>query len=334
MMNTARIIILFQLIIFSVFSYAQAVGSKVSFTAVDGKAYTGTVTEIKEGQSKVKYDNYDFEAWLYNSTLTVMDTGNQPQVPQRKTGGDWQVGDKVEVQDMYKNYTWEEATIKVVHADYNPKTYTASLDNPAGHAITDLLLTASQIRARGTRAAVFAVGTHVDAFYNDHTPHGKATVIADKGNGRYRIHFDGCGNHFDDDVDWSQLAPVSTVSNTHPDITGVFGKWAMFVYSYPNTVISGNNVYREYGPGAKAPPLQINANGTYIWYDEYNKPPVKGNWATDAKIQGLTMGTDSYNGILVTDSHGITWKIHLDRPDHIEARKLCSGETEGGSRLK
>ncbi|HTE34227.1 MAG TPA: hypothetical protein VK666_27800, partial [Chryseolinea sp.] len=95
-----------------------------------------------------------------------------------------------------------------------------------------------------------------------------------------------------------------------------------------------NDVYREYGPGAKAPPLQINSNGSFVWYDEYNKPPVKGNWVTQAKIEGVKMGTETVNGILITDSRGILWKIYKDRPDHMTAQKMCSGETQGGTRLR
>lgn len=50
---------------------AQTVGSKVSFTAVDGKPYTGIVKEIQGNQYKIKYDGFDFEAWLTNEQFTV-----------------------------------------------------------------------------------------------------------------------------------------------------------------------------------------------------------------------------------------------------------------------
>jgi hypothetical protein len=231
---------------------------------------------------------------------------------------------------------WEAATITTVHADWNPKRYKATLDDPAGHNITTLLLTLSDIRPKNQKPGVFHIGDHVNASYADAdmSPKGKARVIADKGNGRYKIHYDGCQDYWDEEVDWSQLKPASAVSADNADITVLFGKWAMFVYSYPNTVIQGNNILREYGTGAKAPPLQINSNGTYVWYDEYNKPPVKGNWETDAMIPGVKTSTDAYNGILLKDSYGVVWKIHKDREDHIEARKQCSGETEGGTRIK
>jgi len=53
---------------------AQTVGSKVSLTAVDGKSYTGTITDIQNEKYKVKYDGFDFEAWLINNQFTVVNT--------------------------------------------------------------------------------------------------------------------------------------------------------------------------------------------------------------------------------------------------------------------
>ena len=50
------------------------IGSKVSFTAVDGKTYTGTVTQIQGEQYKVKYDNVDFDAWLTAPQFRVVQT--------------------------------------------------------------------------------------------------------------------------------------------------------------------------------------------------------------------------------------------------------------------
>jgi hypothetical protein len=42
----------------------KTIGSKVSFTAVDGKTYTGIVTQIQGDKYHIKYDNIDFNAWL------------------------------------------------------------------------------------------------------------------------------------------------------------------------------------------------------------------------------------------------------------------------------
>ncbi|MEP6677205.1 MAG: hypothetical protein ABJA78_18740 [Ferruginibacter sp.] len=64
---------------------SQTIGSKVSFKAVDGKNYTGTIKEVRSNQFRVRYDAVDFEAWLtasqfqllQNTTVSVINT-NQP----------------------------------------------------------------------------------------------------------------------------------------------------------------------------------------------------------------------------------------------------------------
>ena len=197
------------------------------------------------------------------------------------------------------------------------------------------MLRADQIRSINAKPGIsFPVNSRVDVYYDGGSPHARATVIEIKGGGRYKVRYDGCKAYRDEEVDWSQLKPAAYISSNDPSISPVFGKWAMFVYSYPNTVVKGNDLYREYGPGGKAPPLLINANGNFVWYDEYNKPPVKGTWTPHAKIEGLTTGTEAINGIIIYDSRGNYWKVYKDRADHIEARLMCSGETEGGTRIR
>jgi hypothetical protein len=312
---------------------AQSVGSKVSFAGTDGRTYTGVIKEIKADQYKVKYDGYDFEAWLVKTQFTLLEEKTAVNNRMQKISN-WIVGDKVEVYDMYAN-KWENGTVSIVYTDRTPQQWRVSLDEPQGHAITDLPVTAAQMRARAAKPNfVFNVNSRVDAYYPDGNPRGRATIIEVKPNGRYKVKYDGCKDHFDEEVDWSQLKPASVISSTDPDIRVLLGKWAMFVYSYPNTTVRGNDVYREYGTGAKAPPLLVNADGTFVWYDEFNKPPVKGKWVTHAKIAGLTMGTEAVDGIILYDSRGNSWKIYKDRADHIEARQMCTGLTQGGSRIK
>lgn len=320
------------LILFS-FVKAQTIGTKVTFPGTDGRTYTGTIMDIRGDQFKIKYDGYDYNAWAVKSQFTVIgDNGTTNNAPSKTDN--WQVGDKVEAFDIYTD-KWENATILIVYTDRTPQQWRVSLDQPAGHGIADFPVTSANIRARGAKSAIsFTVNSRVDVYYSSGGPKARGTVIAVIANGRYKVKYDGCKDYWDEEVDWSQLKRATSVSSSDADITAVMGKWAMFVYSYPNTVIRGNDIYREYGTGAKAPPLLINANGTFVWYDEFNKPPVKGNWTTHAKIQGLTMGTEAVNGIIIYDSRNNYWKIYKDRADHIEARLMCSGQTEGGTRIK
>lgn len=52
----------------------KTLGSKVSFAAVDGKTYTGTITQIQGDKYKVKYDNFNFDAWLTAPQFRVIQT--------------------------------------------------------------------------------------------------------------------------------------------------------------------------------------------------------------------------------------------------------------------
>jgi hypothetical protein len=63
-------------IAFYAYSFAQTIGSKVTFTAIDGKTYTGTIKEINNNQYKVKYDRADFEAWLTRDQFKLLDNSS------------------------------------------------------------------------------------------------------------------------------------------------------------------------------------------------------------------------------------------------------------------
>jgi hypothetical protein len=60
-------------------SSAQNIGSKVSFVAVDGKTYTGVIQDIQGNQYKIKYDGFDYNAWLSANQFTVVNSYIAPQ---------------------------------------------------------------------------------------------------------------------------------------------------------------------------------------------------------------------------------------------------------------
>jgi len=81
-------IIAFLCLSFSVMS--QSIGSKVKLFDASGKNYTGVITNIRDGKYQVKYDGYEFSAWL-NTTQFVVSSAparqqaNQPVQPAQTT---------------------------------------------------------------------------------------------------------------------------------------------------------------------------------------------------------------------------------------------------------
>lgn len=186
----------------------------------------------------------------------------------------------------------------------------------------------------------FNVGDRVDVIPVYSKDKGsRGTIIGIGANGQYKVHRDGCGEHWDAFVDREELHPATTISKADPEIKFLIGKWAMFTPSYPNTITNGNTIYREYGMGAKAPPLEINSDGTYVWYFDYGKPPVKGEWTPHAKIEATKYGTEVWNGVIIKDPKGGEWKVHRWKPegdndDRITAQTMCSGMTVDGRRIQ
>jgi hypothetical protein len=89
----------------------------------------------------------------------------------------------------------------------------------------------------------------------------------------------------------------------------------------------------------KSPGIQINGDGTYLWFQSGGKPPVTGKWSPHAKIEGARYGTETENGIIIKDTTGAEWKMYrrkstLDNDDHITIRLLCVGRTQMGTRTR
>lgn len=74
--NMKYIFTIFAAFVLCTSAIAQQVGSKVSLVATDGKTYTGVITEVQGEKYKIKYDGFDFEAWLASNQFTV--TENPP----------------------------------------------------------------------------------------------------------------------------------------------------------------------------------------------------------------------------------------------------------------
>jgi hypothetical protein len=268
-------------------------------------------------------------------------------------------GDTIEAHSYFYNPPWHKARIVSVGQGCSSTTpYKVHFIGPDAGDHGDPCLGANEIRAieaqqppaENIKPAVrnnpsplvggtFKVGDRVDVFTAaDRDKARRGTIIEDAG-GRYKVRYDGCPANKDVLVDRGELHPIATISADAPDIKFLVGSWKMFKSSSPNTVVNGNTVYREYGMGAQVPPLRINADGTYVWYDESNKPPVRGRWTPDAKIEGAQFWTTFANGVVIKDSNGEEWKVYRWKPqgdneDRITVKTICSGTSVDGTRIR
>ena len=269
--------------------------------------------------------------------------------------GAYRVGDTVEARSFFFNPPWHTARIVSVGTPCYPTApYRVHFIGPDAGDHGDPCVGPGDVRSVAAPADVppvqpppgpapvntvgrFGIGDRVDVYSENNRDKGaRGTIIADSGNS-YTIHYDGCEAYKDAVVDRSELHPAATISNTDPEIRFLMGSWKMFTSSYPNTVVHGTTVYREYGTGAKAPPLSIKPDGTYIWYDQFNKPPVKGTWRADAKVEGAKFWAAFADGVVIKDSDGTEWKVYrwrLDNQDRITVKTLCSGLTVDGTRVR
>ena len=103
-----RLFLILTTFLFLNLSIAQTIGNKVSFKSVDGKTYTGVITGIEGNKYKIKYDGYDFDAWLTLDQFTVtQETATPPSnanTTATKQSTTFKVGDKVEAIRSFGNW--------------------------------------------------------------------------------------------------------------------------------------------------------------------------------------------------------------------------------------
>ena len=173
----------------------------------------------------------------------------------------------------------------------------------------------------------FHVGDRVDVFYRQNQGKNRGTVI-EIGDGKYKVHYDGCKDYFDEWVDRTLVRQPAQISSNAPEIKFLIGKWATSTVGISSAAVAWG----------KSGGVQINPDGTYIWYQTGGKPPVKGKWAVDAKVEGADTGAQKYDGVLIKDAAGQPWKVYRfessDNAERITIRLLCSGITDVGHRVR
>ena len=85
------------------------------------------------------------------------------------------------------------------------------------------------------------------------------------------------------------------------------GKWSMFVGPTPHYEDRGSDRYLVVGPGGKAPPLVVNADGSYVWTID-SKTQIKGRWRKMAANE-LKYGTKAPAILLIKGEDGMDWMM-------------------------
>lgn len=171
----------------------------------------------------------------------------------------------------------------------------------------------------------YVINSRVDVYNKDGSVRARGTVKYFIASGRYKIRFDGCFEQSDEILDVAVLKPAAEIQKTDSTLVPMFGKWKLHAYEYPNSLSSDTN---------SVVPLEIDADGKYIWYDVYNKPPIISAWIPYAKLNGVKTGADSVNGLIITDRYERYWKVYMDRDDHILVKRMCSNENREADRIK
>ena len=247
-------------------------------------------------------------------------------------------GQRVETNTYGTGGVWTKGTITAVN-DERPNgnlKYAIHLDKPApGYTESDVSAFENEVRPL-VAFTPFKAGTTVDVYFSPGVGRDRGVVRSVTADGRYLIHFPGCEKGRDELIDHDLVKKARTLSRKSSKVRFLIGKWIMFTPSYPNTVVQDDEIYRQYGTGAKTPPLVIRADGRFVWYFDYGKKPVRGRWRPDARIPGTDVGTATVDGVVIKDPGGNPWKVYRrkadDHKDHITTQRLCSGMADIGTR--
>lgn len=178
-------------------------------------------------------------------------------------------------------------------------------------------------------AGSLKVGDRVDVYLSGNQQGKNRGTILETNGSQYKVHYDGCSEKDDVWENFMLVHPAANISRDNAEIKFLTGKWSMTTVGISSTAIAWG----------KSPGIQINGDGTYLWFQSGGKPPVTGKWSPHAKIEGAREGTETVNGIIIKDARGAEWKMYrrkstLDNDDHITIRLLCSTETQMGTRTR
>jgi hypothetical protein len=171
-------------------------------------------------------------------------------------------------------------------------------------------------------------GDRVDVYNSDKTGINRGTIVDVEGS-QYTIRYDGCDEEKTVAVNQMFVRPAATAASDHADIKYLIGKWAMSSVGISDWQVAWG----------KAPGIQINSDGSYVWYQDGGKPPVKGKWSPHAKIETARYGSERHNGIIIKDAKGAQWKMYKvkslrDEQDRVNIFQMCQAITQTGTRIR
>ena len=116
------------------------------------------------------------------------------------------------------------------------------------------------------------------------------------------------------------------------------GKWSLFIGPAAHHEVIDGEGYLIVGSGAQVPPLEIKADGSYVWVID-SKTTVRGNWRSMAESE-LRYGTKSPAILLLKAEDGANWEIWKtgvnagNNRDAISIERIDMGLSYAGTRLQ
>jgi hypothetical protein len=178
------------------------------------------------------------------------------------------------------------------------------------------------------------VGMHVDRV--SPLNRGAKIVAFDAAKGTYQVKSDADGL-----LDWVPAYKLRT-SCKGAEAAAVtqsyfIGRWSLFSGPTAHHQTIDSKGYLVVGPGAHVPPLQINADGSYIWTLD-SKTTIRGKWRAMADNE-LRSGTKPPAILLVNAESGKNWEVWKtgtnagNNRDAISVERMDLGLSYQGTRI-
>ncbi len=167
--------------------------------------------------------------------------------------------------------------------------------------------------------------------------YGARILAMDTAKGVYQVQSDT--DHL---VDWVSAYKLrySCIGVEAAAVTPAYfvGNWSLFVGPTAHHETIDSKAYLVVGPGAHAPPLQINADGSYVWIID-RQQTVRGKWRLLANHE-LRSGTKPPAILLIKAEAGRDWQVwntgvnQGNKRDAIGVERMDLGQSYQGTRLK